>query len=270
MIHFIERGNLAGPTLVFIHGWPDTDRVFDKQYAAMQSTYRLVCMQLPNFAAPCTTFPRPSGYTIEEVADMLNATVKAAVKGRRGSSSGGDDAEKPALIVHDWGSILGYLMVRQAPQQYRKLITMDVGQHVGRLSLLGLALVLGYQWSLIVCFYLPFAIGSLVTKSVALVARAPNMRHAHSGMNYLYIQLWKLIWTGEFAQKAAFNPPTIPTLYMYGAKKPFHFHSQQFVAHVRSMPGSAVMPFDEDHWFFMRPSCADAANKAMLTFLATP
>jgi hypothetical protein len=73
---------------------------------------------------------------------------------------------------------------------------------------------------------------------------------------------------GGFKQRARFNPPTIPTLYMYGARKPFHFHSQRFIDHVKGMPGSAVMPFNADHWFFLRPQCVDDVNRAILKFAA--
>jgi pimeloyl-ACP methyl ester carboxylesterase len=259
MLHFIERGNIAGPTVVFIHGWPDTDRVFDKQYDALKGTYRLICLQLPNFAKKATDFPAYAGFTIDELADRVIATTTSAMKGR---------TEKPALVVHDWGASIGYATLRKQPTMFRKLVALDIGQHVGKLPVFGGLIVLWYQWSLILGYVLPSFLGSLVTKFVATVFKAPNAANAHSGMNYLYLQIWKLILTGKLKGMTGFNPPTIPTLYMYGAKKPFYFHSQRFVDHIKGMPGSAVLPFNADHWFFLRPQCVEPVNQAILKFLA--
>ena len=261
MLNFVERGNISGPTIVFLHGWPDTDRVFDKQYEALKGTYRLVSIQLPNFVKKATDFPRYSGFTVEELADRAIATVKSAMRDRSG--------EKPSLVCHDWGAIISYALLRKEPDLFRKLVALDIGQHTGKLPLKGMLIVLWYQWSLIAAYILPSFIGTLLTKFVASVFRAPNASNAHSGMNYLYLQVWKLILSGQMKSLQGFNPPTIPTLYMYGAKKPFYFHSQRWIEHVQAMPGSAVMPFNADHWFFLRSQCVEEVNRSIIKFLAS-
>ena len=45
--HLIE-GNPEGPTLLFIHGWPDNASLWRKQAAALGGQYRCVLLTLPN------------------------------------------------------------------------------------------------------------------------------------------------------------------------------------------------------------------------------
>ena len=39
----------SGPSLVFVHGWPDTARLWERQVAALESRYRCVRVTLPGF-----------------------------------------------------------------------------------------------------------------------------------------------------------------------------------------------------------------------------
>lgn len=46
---YTVEGNPHGPTLFFIHGWPDEAGLWRKQVAALASDYRCVIVTLPNF-----------------------------------------------------------------------------------------------------------------------------------------------------------------------------------------------------------------------------
>ena len=60
-------------------------------------------------------------------------------------------------------------------------------------------------------------------------------------------------------------PETIPTLFMYGKRKAFHFHSYGYVDHVKKQPGCAAMGVDGGHWFFLdQPKFS---HKVVLDFL---
>jgi len=60
-------------------------------------------------------------------------------------------------------------------------------------------------------------------------------------------------------------PETIPTLFMYGKRKAFHFHSYGYVDHVKKQLGCAAMGVDGGHWFFLdQPKFS---HKVVLDFL---
>ncbi len=71
-------------------------------------------------------------------------------------------------------------------------------------------------------------------------------RFIGSAMCYpYYIQ-----WTGAHGsyRKALRFEPTWPMLYIWGRKKPFQFHSAQWVQALRQRPGCQALEFDTGHW----------------------
>lgn len=264
VLNTIVRGNLNGPTVVFLHGWPDTDALFENQYAHLGGTYRMVSVQLPLFNTKdpqAKNLPKAGyfGYTLEEVTDMLIDTIRdpsITVGGRA-----------PLLVAHDWGAVLGYLALAKAPTLARKLVALDIGQH-SKPTLKGIFIILAYQWTLMFAYLLPRFLGTPLTRLVATVFHAPAAATAHSGMNYLYCQTWKLLLTGNAASLQKWNPPTIPILYLYGRNKPLFFHSPRWLEHVDKQPGSKVVSYASDHWFFTRKKCVQEVNKEIASFLA--
>ena len=49
--HYTIEGQPDGPTLVFVHGWPDDASVWRHQLTALGDAYRCVMITLPNFGA---------------------------------------------------------------------------------------------------------------------------------------------------------------------------------------------------------------------------
>ncbi len=88
-----EHGDPAAPTVVLVHGWPDTSRVWDELVERLQGRYHVVAYDVRG--AGGSTAPRgPRGYAIERLAEDLAAVIDAVSPGR------------PAHVVgHDWGSI---------------------------------------------------------------------------------------------------------------------------------------------------------------------
>jgi pimeloyl-ACP methyl ester carboxylesterase len=63
-----------GPTVLMVHGWPDTYRLWDRQVAALRGRYRCARFTLPGFdtAAP----PRPA--SLDETVELLRRMARAA------------------------------------------------------------------------------------------------------------------------------------------------------------------------------------------------
>ena len=102
-----------GPdTVVMIHGWPDTWRLWDGTVAALRTTHRCVRFTLPGFGQG---EPRKA-YALAELVDTFAAIVDAVSPG------------KPVtLMVHDWGAVFGYQYVMAHPERVHRLVGVDIG-----------------------------------------------------------------------------------------------------------------------------------------------
>jgi pimeloyl-ACP methyl ester carboxylesterase len=67
------EGNTDGPTLVFIHGWPDNASLWRRQVEVLSGKFRCVLVTLPNFGIE---FVKAGGFDFPELTDMLTTTIK--------------------------------------------------------------------------------------------------------------------------------------------------------------------------------------------------
>ncbi|NCL77104.1 alpha/beta fold hydrolase [Rhodococcus sp. YH1] len=95
-LHLVEEGNPQGPTLVLVHGWPDTHALWDRVVPALAGDFRIV--RFDNRGAGASTVPRDvAAYRLELLAADLFAVIDAV------------SPDAPVhLLGHDWGSVLGW------------------------------------------------------------------------------------------------------------------------------------------------------------------
>nr|MCH9721428.1 alpha/beta fold hydrolase [Actinomycetes bacterium] len=87
-----EDGNPDGPTIVMVHGWPDSHVLWDSVVAQLCGDYRIV--RYDARGAGASDVPRSaSSYTVEQLADDFDA-VAAAVSPDRAVH----------VLAHDWGA----------------------------------------------------------------------------------------------------------------------------------------------------------------------
>jgi len=65
----------AKETIFMIHGWPDNKEVWDAQVAHLGDRYRILRVDLPNFAEASGV--AAFGWSFEELAELCAATVRA-------------------------------------------------------------------------------------------------------------------------------------------------------------------------------------------------
>jgi pimeloyl-ACP methyl ester carboxylesterase len=134
----IDPTDLArGFTLVMVHGWPDTPRLWDAQVAAFEALHRCVRFALPVFEAGGERPARAP--SLQDVVDALSRTIDAA------------SADRPVvLLLHDWGCLFGYEFAMQQPHRVAAVIGVDIGdfsspRFVQSLSWQAKAMIAGYQ-----------------------------------------------------------------------------------------------------------------------------
>ncbi len=92
----VEAGEQTRPTLVFIHGYPDTKELWEKVLQRLAPRYHVVAYDVRG-AGESSAPRRPAAYDFERLADDLEAVIGAVADGR-----------PVHLVGHDWGAIQGW------------------------------------------------------------------------------------------------------------------------------------------------------------------
>ena len=255
-IEYTLEGNTDGPTLVFIHGWPDDTSLWRKQVKVLGKTHRCVLLTLPNFGAQAE---KAGGYDFPELAERLAATVREVQP--EGSIG---------LVIHDWGTYLGYLLERNEPGMVNRIAAMDVGAHIKPENLKTSLMIVGYQWALIACWLaggiLP-PLGNLMTRGVGTVIRVPKRKLAtvRSRINYLYFYLWRrILLPGKNSNLIHHYRPQCPVMFLFCKRKPLMFHSSRWLKTVDESGGYSEGIDGAGHWLMETHS--EIVNKRLSTF----
>jgi pimeloyl-ACP methyl ester carboxylesterase len=234
------EGNPAGPTLVFLHGWPDDASLWRLQVAALGASFRCVLVTLPNFGA---TSVRAGGFDFPELLQRLAATVRQV-----------QPAGRVGLVTHDWGAYLGYLLEQHQPDLVERMAALDIGGHLGRPGLKSASFILGYQWALIAAWLVGGLIpplGNLLSKGVGKVIKVPTRQRARlrSRFNYPYFYLWRnMLLPWRRAGLLGGYRPRCPVLFLWGERKPVMFHSPRWLQIVADSGGRAEGIPGAGHW----------------------
>ena len=237
--HSIE-GNPDGPTVVFIHGWPDNASLWRKQIEALGKDFRCVLLTLPNFGAETV---QAGGFDFPELVGQLAATIKQV-----------QPEGKVSLVTHDWGAYLGYMLEKTHPDFIEKMAALDIGGHIEPSGLKPSLMIMGYQWSLIACWLVGGLIpplGGAMSRVVGKVIGVPARQRGllRSRYNYPYFYLWRgmfLPW--KRSSLLGRYRPQCPVLYLFGERKPLMFHSPKWLQIVADRGGRAQGVAGAGHW----------------------
>ena len=87
-----EEGNTAGPTVVLVHGWPDSHVLWDAVVGLLAENYRII--RYDSRGAGESAVPTEvAAYRVETLADDFGAVIDAVCPG-----------EKVHVVAHDWGA----------------------------------------------------------------------------------------------------------------------------------------------------------------------
>jgi pimeloyl-ACP methyl ester carboxylesterase len=223
-------------TIVMVHGWPDTYRLWDAQVAALKSRYRCVRFTLPGFDGQ----PARRTYTVDEISEFFRHVIEQVAPGK-----------KVILMLHDWGCIFGYQFYVRQPQLVSRIVGVDIGDPVSmrRAATPGVMFaVLTYQLILAVAWMLGGKAGDAITRWMAARLRCPSdPRLISSAMTYPYYMTW---FGGAQGYQRHFREfrPECPMLYLYAKRKPFMFHAPSWLSFIEQRPGNKVVGFDTGHW----------------------
>jgi pimeloyl-ACP methyl ester carboxylesterase len=249
--------NANAETIVMIHGWPDTHRLWDSVTDALKDRYRCVRFDLPGY--DLVKPPRDTGY--RQMTALVNRIVMEV-----------SPSQPVTLMVHDWGCVFGYEYAMQNPLHVKRLIGVDIGDHntgawQRSLSLGAKLGAFAYQYWLAWAWRLGPRYPQLANRMTRWMAAALGHRIASETiswqMNYPYAMNWMKA-LGGFAGLARIKLQW-PTLFIYGTHKPFMFHSPQWLKTVAATPGGKTLGIASGHWMMLREP--QEFNKAVRDWL---
>lgn len=249
------------PLILMLHGWPDSRELWDGQVALLSDRYRCARFTWPGFDPALGAQAR----TLAEHLELVDVVIERLSPGN------------PVLFcLHDWGCVFGQQYAVVHPTKISRAIVMDIGDYnagayiksLGVIAKLG-ALV--YQVLLALTWVIGHNLGltgiaNAMCRFMAKALSAPGQPESvHYGMSHPYAMTW-FKTSGGFDGAAKIKAPLHPTLYIYGLKKPFMFHSGRWIDDVKAMPGGKVVAIEGGHWMMLRQ--ADQVNSEIEAWLA--
>jgi pimeloyl-ACP methyl ester carboxylesterase len=242
-----------GVPLVFLHGWPDGPDLWDDLVRRFLPR-RCVRVQLPAFPGSHAR----TGADFPDLVDTLEAELEQALGGQ------------PVVFVgHDWGAVITYLFAVRHPDRLERVVTLDVGGHLA-VSARDAPVFLGYQAWLIGAEALGRAfprIGDAMARWMARQAGAPRPERIEARAGYPYRYAWRAMLRPRYRKSFVRRfEPRHPHLFLYGANKPFPFHSDAWEATLARRDDCEVLAVARaDHWLMLRqPEVVYAAIAAFV------
>lgn len=113
------HGSEQKPTILFLHGYPDCHRTWEKQIAYFKQDYQVVCFDMRGAGRSQLN---GDNYQIEQLTMDIEAVINAVV-GKSGQVH---------LVGHDWGSVIGWSFITEPYYAARVLsYTSMSGPHLG-------------------------------------------------------------------------------------------------------------------------------------------
>lgn len=246
-----------GPeTIVMIHGWPDTYRLWDAQAEFFKNRYRCVRFTLPGFEAAHVRH----AYSLDELTSLFKQLIEHVCP-----------RQKVILMLHDWGCVFGYEFYTRNPQMVSKIIGVDIGDMPSLLQSLTRRermMVLTYQVWLALAWVVGGRIGDWMTRCAARVLRCPSpLAEMGSWMAYPYFMTW-FGGRQSYRRLAQQFIPSCPFLFIYGRRKPLMFHAKKWADNLLASKGNRVEEFDTGHW--VMSGQPDRFNKVVDNWLSAP
>ncbi len=231
-------------TIVMLHGWPDTYRLWDGMVAALAPQYRCVRFTLPGFENP-TNGPNRS---LAQMTTQLRAILDTVSPG-----------QPVTLLLHDWGCVFGYELAMRHPDRVARIVGIDIGDHNSGAYLRALSgkqklQVLAYQLWLATAWGLGMlgaeGLADRMTQHMARKLHCPAAPQAiHWRMNRPYAMAW-LGAAGGLRHTLPVRPQC-PLFYAYGTHKPFMFHSPHWLETLARNPANVALGFRSGHWVML-------------------
>jgi pimeloyl-ACP methyl ester carboxylesterase len=116
-IFYREAGPKDAPTLLLLHGFPSSSRMFEPLLARLSDRYHLVAPDYPGFGHSDWPDAKKFAYTFDHCAEIMNHLTEALGLSRY------------TLYMQDYGGPVGFRMVLAHPERIMALIVQNAVAH---------------------------------------------------------------------------------------------------------------------------------------------
>lgn len=116
-IFYREAGPQDAPTILLLHGFPSSSRMFEPLLRSLSDRYHLVAPDYPGFGHSDSPDPGTFSYTFDHIASVMDDFVK--VKGM----------SRYSLYLQDYGGPVGFRLALAHPERVESIIIQNAVAH---------------------------------------------------------------------------------------------------------------------------------------------
>jgi pimeloyl-ACP methyl ester carboxylesterase len=116
-IFYREAGPKGAPTLLLLHGFPSSSRMYEPLLARLSDRYHLVAPDYPGFGHSDWPDPKKFEYTFDQIASVIDGFTQALGLSRY------------TFYAQDYGGPVGFRMALTHPERVRGFVIQNVVAH---------------------------------------------------------------------------------------------------------------------------------------------
>ena len=116
-IFYREAGPKDAPTILLLHGFPTSSRMFSNLIPALADRYHLVAPDYPGFGNSSMPTPEEFDYTFDNLADVIDGFTRKL------------GLDRYSLYVMDYGAPVGFRLAAKHPERVQALIVQNANAY---------------------------------------------------------------------------------------------------------------------------------------------
>jgi pimeloyl-ACP methyl ester carboxylesterase len=116
-IFYREAGPAGAPTVVLLHGFPSSSRMFDTLMPLLATRYHLIAPDYPGFGQSDAPPPSRYTYTFDHLAETTNALLEQL------------NINRYSLYIQDYGGPIGFRIMLAHPERVQALAVQNANAY---------------------------------------------------------------------------------------------------------------------------------------------
>ena len=116
-IFYREAGPADAPTLVLLHGFPSSSRMFDTLIPLLATRYHLIAPDYPGFGHSDAPPPAQFAYTFDHLAESINGLLEQL------------GIDRYSFYLQDYGGPVGFRIMLAHPERLQTLVIQNANAH---------------------------------------------------------------------------------------------------------------------------------------------